>query len=254
MAIDPLRVGYPLYTGVDMLDVVGSAEVFAWATDPRTGRRAEVHFVAPTLDPVATVTGRKLLPDTTYADCPRLDLLYVPGGGQVGVGAAMRDAALLEFLRRQAGHPGTLVAAVCSGALVLAAAGLLDGHLATTHWQFRSSLALFSRVQVADGYPRWQWSGDRCITGGGISSTIDESLELVSRIMGKEAAERVQLGIQYAPRPPFPGGDPLTSPPEIVARARGGETKIYDYLAPIIRGLPEAPAAAAPAPDPLPAE
>lgn len=242
----PFRIGYPLYAGVDMLDVVGSAEVFAWSSDPRTGRSTEVLFVGPTLDPVVTITGKRLLPDATFTDCPQLDVLYVPGGGHVGIGNAMQDPALIGFLQRQA-EKAQVVAAVCSGALLLAAAKLLDGHEATTHWQFRSSLALFPRVQVAAHYPRWVWSGDRCITGGGISSTIDESLELVHRIMGKEESERVQLGIQYRPDPPFPGGDPETSRPVIVAEEEPGGRRIHDYLAPIIRGLEDAH----PAPPPL---
>lgn len=236
--LPPFRVGYPLYAGVDMLDVVGSAEVFRSADGIWDGRAVEVLFVGPRCgDPVPTYGGSRLLPDVPFQYCPPLDVLYVPGGSHDGIGAALQDSTLMGFIRQQA-ETAQIVASVCSGALLLAAAGLLDKQPATTHWAFRSSLELIAGPEVVADYPRAVWSEDRRrITGGGISSTIDESLEILRQIAGDEVAQRVQLAIQYNPKPPFPGGDPASSPPAIVALDAGAEQQIRDYLAPIIQGL-----------------
>ncbi|MGB0063368.1 MAG: DJ-1/PfpI family protein, partial [Terracidiphilus sp.] len=149
--------------------------------------------------------------DKTFENCPQLDVLFVPGGADpVSVLTAGHPGSnlYLDFLIRQA--EGTqLVCSVCTGALLLAGAGLLNGHLATTHWAFKDVLRLFP-LCVVDDYRRFVQSGQR-ITGAGISSGLDESLYIVSLLYGLDVARRCQLAMQYNPHPPFHCGDPADS-------------------------------------------
>ena len=154
-----------------------------------------------------------LTPDLTFAECPQLDVLCVPGG--VGVNPLMEDEEVLEFLRRQA-EGARHVTSVCSGSLVLAAAGLLAGRQATTHWASHDFLARLGAIPVrarvvADG---------KFMTGGGVTAGIDMALRMVSELFGRETAEAVQLYLEYAPEPPFTAGQPETAPAAVVARVR----------------------------------
>jgi cyclohexyl-isocyanide hydratase len=175
-----------------------------------------VHLVWKTLEPVRAITGMRILPDTTFADCPQLDVICVPGGS--GVAALMEDAEVLDFLRGQVAG-ARYVTSVCTGALVLGAAGLLKGKKATTHWashDFLSSLgAIPTRGRVVcDG---------NLFTGGGVTAGIDFALTLVAEMCGPDVAQAVQLQIEYAPAPPFTAGSPDTAPASVLdmARARG---------------------------------
>jgi cyclohexyl-isocyanide hydratase len=206
MGDSAFAIGIPIYEKANLLDIAGPYQVFAtpfWNTS--------VKLVAASLAPVRTVEGASFVPDVTFEQCPPLDMLFVPGGpGQCDM---MTNDAYMGFLVRQ-GQSAKCVASVCVGALLLAAAGLLDGCKATTHWAAIPCLQLFPEIEVAPLYPRFvvdhKGLGLR-VTGGGVSSGIDEALEIVSLIAGQDAARNIQLLLQYAPNPPFADGDPATA-------------------------------------------
>jgi cyclohexyl-isocyanide hydratase len=205
-----VRVGFILFPGLTQLDLTGPFEVFAkW-------RDAEVHLVWKDLAPVRAETGMRILPDTSFADCPPLDVICVPGGP--GIAALMEDAETLAFLKAQAAT-ARFVTSVCTGALVLAAAGLLRGVRATSHWASRDLLARFGATVMADRVVR----DGRFLTGGGVTAGIDFALVLVAEIAGAATAQAIQLQIEYAPAPPFDAGRPETAPADVLAdvRARG---------------------------------
>ncbi|HEX2204951.1 MAG TPA: DJ-1/PfpI family protein [Longimicrobium sp.] len=203
-----LTIGIPLYPGVDLLDVVGPHEVFSWMRMTWPGNEVAVRLLAETLDPVTTMNGARVLPDAPFRDASgdwvKLDVLFVPGAGDDKIRNA--PPALLDFVRAQA--DATWVCSVCTGALILAEAGLLDGYRATTHWTSLDWLRTYRNVRVAEGYPRYVLDGNR-VTGGGISSGLDESLALVALVTGDpNVARKTQLAIQYHPQPDFDCGDP----------------------------------------------
>jgi len=197
-----LKVGFPLYEGFDSLDVVGPFQTFTFAEMDR-------YLVGPTTGVVTSFEGIALQPRTTFDDSKlQLDVLFVPGGeNPVSVlqKGRLGSNPYLDFLARQAPHC-KLVCSVCTGALLLAGAGLLDGHTVTTHWAFKPVLSLF-KCKVVDDYRRYVQSGNR-ITGGGISSGLDEGLYIVSLLYGSDRARRGQLAMQYHPQPMFRCGDP----------------------------------------------
>jgi cyclohexyl-isocyanide hydratase len=203
---------FPLYNGVTLLDFSGATQVFAFAG-------FKPIWVAPTCDPIKTTEGVQVLPGDT-SDGVRgkpIEILFVPGGGSK-VAEMMQDPVFLDFVR-EVGRSARYAGSVCTGAFILAAAGLLDGFEATTYWSQRENLALFPNVRVAAGYPRWVIDGNR-FTGGGVSSSIDLALELVSRISGPARSMAAQLDCQYAPDPPFASGDPSQAPPEVTEAVR----------------------------------
>jgi cyclohexyl-isocyanide hydratase len=173
---------------------------------------ADLHLVWKARKPVLAGGGLKLTPTTTFADCPQLDLICVPGGG--GVNALLTDKATLDFVRRQAKRAQYLTS-VCTGALVLGAAGLLRGKRATTHWMSMEFLPMFGATPVQE---RVVMDGN-VITGGGVTAGIDFALQVVAEIADEKAARAIQLGIEYAPDPPFDSGDPRRAPAELVQAA-----------------------------------
>jgi cyclohexyl-isocyanide hydratase len=201
-AAPALKVGIPLYAGFDSLDVMGPLQTFTFAG-------MDCWLLSESGAQTTSFEGVTVLPRSSFAACPQLDVLFVPGGedpvavlqqGQPGTNP------YLDFLAKQA--PGCqLVCSVCTGALLLAGAGLLDGHIVTTHWAFLPVLRLFKRCHVVDDYRRYVQSGNR-VTGGGISSGLDEALYIVSLLYGTDQARRGQLGMQYRPTPIFHAGDP----------------------------------------------
>ncbi len=211
MASQPLAV-FPLYDGSTLLDFGGATQVFAFAG-------LTPIWAAPTLDPVTTTEGVQVLPSRTFESLAAepIEILFVPGGGSA-VAKAMLDPELVGFVRA-AGRRARYAGSVCTGAFVVAAAGLFDGFEATTYWSQRENLALFPEIEVAAGYPRWVIHGNR-FSGGGISSSIDLALELVSLRSGATQSMTTQLSIQYAPDPPFQSGDPSQAPPEVTHSVR----------------------------------
>jgi cyclohexyl-isocyanide hydratase len=206
MALRPLVV-FPLYNGSTLLDFAGATQIFAFAG-------FKTLWVAPTCDPIKTTEGVQVLPGDTFDGVREktIEVFFVPGGGRK-VGEVIQDPVYVDFVREVGGNASS-AGSVCTGAFLLAAAGLLDGHEATTYWSQRENLALFPKIHVAAGYPRWVIHGNR-FTGGGISSSLDLALELVSRISGPTQSMTTQLSCQYAPAPPFSSGDPSQAPPEV---------------------------------------
>lgn len=201
------RIGLLVFPRVQQLDLTGPYEVFASLPG------AEVHLVWKTTDPITSATGLVLTPTTAFADCPPLDVLCVPGGA--GVNALLRDPAVLDFIRDRAAG-ARYVTSVCTGALVLGAAGLLRGKRATTHWASHDLLARFGAIPTRGRVVR----DGALVTGGGVTAGIDFALTLAAELVGREAAEAVQLNLEYAPAPPFDAGTPETAPPAVVAAVR----------------------------------
>ncbi|WP_018259505.1 DJ-1/PfpI family protein [Methylobacterium sp. WSM2598] len=203
----PLRFGILAFPAVQQLDLTGPYEVFASAGD------AEVHLLWKDRRPLTSATGLILAPTTTLAECPPLDVLCVPGGA--GVNALLEDAEVIGFLRDRAAG-ARFVTSVCTGALVLGAAGLLAGKRATTHWNALDLLAHFGATPVEARIVR----DGSLITAGGVTAGIDFGLALVAALRGRDQAEAIQLALEYAPAPPFSAGTPREAPPEIVALVR----------------------------------
>jgi cyclohexyl-isocyanide hydratase len=200
-----LNVGMVLFPDLTQLDLTGPYEVFARL--PGT----TVCLIAETMTPVRSERGLTIGPDTTFESAPRLDIICVPGGP--GVDAMMEDGVLLAFLRARA--PGArYVTSVCTGALVLGAAGLLQGYRATTHWLSQDILVLFGADPVDE---RVVIDRDR-ITGGGITAGIDFGLTVAAEVFGQQVAQEVQLMLEYRPEPPFTSGSPQTAPAGVVQR------------------------------------
>lgn len=202
-----LTIGLLLFPQVQQLDLTGPYDVFAALPE------ADVRLIWKDRAPLRASSGMWLTPDTTYADCPALDVICVPGGS--GVGPLMEDAETLAFLRRQAGQARYLTS-VCTGALVLGVAGLLRGRRATTHWAFHELLAPLGAIPVEARVVR----DGNLLTGGGITAGIDFALTLAAELCGDDVAQSVQLQLEYAPAPPFDAGSPARAPAELVARVR----------------------------------
>lgn len=194
-------IGIPVYQGVDLLDVTGPHEVFKWM-----GAEVEVRLLSASLDiPIVTRDGFRFLATHLFSDTANLDVLWVPGGDPDVLELMMNRSdggAFLDFLRRIGGDTDW-ICSVCEGAMLLAAAGLLDGYRATTHWLFLPCLRKFKNIDVVEGLPRYVHDRNR-LTGGGISSGLDESLHLIRLIKGDDVARDIQRTLQYFPEPPFP--------------------------------------------------
>jgi cyclohexyl-isocyanide hydratase len=203
----PFQIGFLVFPGITQLDMTGPHEVFA----RMPGR--EFHLVWKTLDAVLAQSGMRLVPTTRLDASPQLDLICVPGGP--GVNALLNDAEVLEFVRHQAAG-ARYVTAVCTGTLVLGAAGLLKGKRATTHWMSHHLLASFGAKPVAE---RVVVDGN-IITGGGVTAGIDFALKVVAEVAGEATARAIQLSIEYDPQPPFDAGSPEKAGDAIVTLQR----------------------------------
>ena len=200
-------IGFLIFPRLTQLDFTGPFEVLSRLPG------ATVRTLWKQAGPVRSDTGLTMLADTALAECPQLDILCVPGGP--GVAPLMEDAEVLDFLRRQA--PGCAwVTSVCTGALVLGAAGLLAGRRATTHWASHDFLAALGATPVQARVVR----DGNLVTGGGVTAGIDFALSLIGEIAGPEVAQSIQLQIEYAPAPPFDAGRPETAPATVRAAAQ----------------------------------
>jgi cyclohexyl-isocyanide hydratase len=194
------NVGFVIFPDLTQLDFTGPLQVLARLPQSTT------HIIAKSEDPVPSDCGLGLVPTRTFANCPPLDLICIPGGSS-GVVGVMNDRDTIQFVRRQAGT-AKYVTSVCTGAFVLGVAGLLKGRRATTHWAFTELLPLVGATYekariVKDG---------NVITAGGVTSGIDFGLSVVAEIAGETVAQTIQLGIEYDPDPPFNSGHPDRAP------------------------------------------
>src|SRR6266851_968375 len=198
--------GMLVFPNLTQLDLTGPYEVLARLPG------AETLLLWKTLDPVRSEHGLTIVPMATFSSCPPLDLVLVPGGA--GINPLLEDAEVLAFLRRVSG-PARYVVGICTGSLVLGAAGLLRGRRAGTHWMSRDLLAAFGAEPVAERVV----ADGKFFTGGGVTAGIDVALAVAAEIAGRAAAEAIQLGIEYAPAPPFGSGSPETADPAVLAGA-----------------------------------
>lgn len=203
----PLDIAFLLFPQVTQLDLTGPAQVLS-----RLGH-ARVHLVAKTIEPVRTDAGFAIMPTATLDQVPRPDILCVPGG--FGVNDAIDDAPTLDWVRA-AGNEAQWVTSVCTGAMILGAAGLLIGYRATTHWAQHHHLSAFGAIPVSE---RVVFDRNR-VTGGGVTAGIDFALALTAAIRGEAHARLVQLSLEYDPAPPFDGGSPDRAKPETLAAYR----------------------------------
>ena len=202
-----LQIGLLVFPRVTQLDLTGPLQVFASVPD------AQVHLIWKRIEPVPSDSVLILTPTVSFADCPQLDVICVPGGA--GTDDMINDEEMLEFLRRQA--PGAkYITSVCTGSLVLGAAGLLKGYRAATHWTAMEFLSLYGATPEKN---RVCVDRNR-VTGGGVTAGIDFALTLVSILRDRPTAEAIQLRLEYNPAPPFNAGSPDTAPPDILARMK----------------------------------
>lgn len=201
------RIGLLIFPNITQLDATGPYEVFIKFPD------AEVRLIWKSLDPVKAGGGMLLTPDTTFDDCPQLDLICVPGGA--GMNPLLNDDETLDFIRSQA-VSAKYVTSVCTGSLVLGAAGLLKGKRATSHWMSVEMLEAFGAEPVAERVVR----DGNIITGGGITAGIDFALVIAAEVLGDDAARAIQLGLEYNPQPPFDSGSPDRADAALVERTR----------------------------------
>lgn len=201
-----IEIGILFYPGMTQLDVTGPFEV--WARLPNV----RVHLLWKRIEPVISDVGLPLLPTTTFADCPELDVFCIGGGpGQV---ASMDDDELVAFVRDKGGS-ARYITSVCAGCLILGAAGLLDGYKSACHWLMSDQLAAFGAIAVDE---RVVIDRNR-ISGGGVTAGIDFGFQVASELCGEDVAKKLQLMLEYQPQPPFD----LTvqnAPPELIANMR----------------------------------
>lgn len=206
-AVPPLEVAMLAFPAMTLLDLVGPQATW--------GHHARTHIVWETMDPLVTDTGVTVVPTATFATCPRsVDILFVPGG--FGTWDVVANPAALEFLRSRA-EGARYVTSVCTGSLILAAAGLLDGYRAATHW---ATYDMLRELGVEGAHERVVVDRNR-ITGGGVTAGIDFGLTVLAALRGEVVARTTQLMLEYDPAPPFDAGSPERAGAELTAMVRG---------------------------------
>ncbi len=219
-----IKLAFVLFPNLTQLDFTGAVQVLSRIPG------AETHVAAKTLAPVPTDCGFSIVPTTDFLTCPQADLICVPGGH--GVEQALEDEDTIAFVAQQA-TAAKYASSVCTGALLLGAAGLLNGKKATTHWAYTSLLPLFgarhedARV-VRDG---------ALITAGGVTAGIDFGFTVVAEIAGEAVARNIQLGLEYDPKPPFENGSPKIASPASVIKVSAGFENRVNILKSIIEKL-----------------
>ncbi|WP_343552985.1 DJ-1/PfpI family protein [Pantoea sp.] len=214
-ATSPLNIGFLLFPNLTQLDLTGPWEVFARMPNVNN------YLIWKNRQPVMSDRGMAIVPTMTFNECPQLDLICIPGGpGQI---ALMDDVETLDFIRRMAEN-AQWVTSVCTGSLVLGAAGLLQGYRATSHWGSLDQLSLLGATPVAERVVR-----DRNrITGAGVTSGIDFALTVAETLFGRDVAENIQLQMEYDPAPPFNSGSPRSASAERLVQAK---LQMHDFIA-----------------------
>jgi cyclohexyl-isocyanide hydratase len=202
--LSSLSVAFLIYPDVTQLDFTGPAQVLSRLGNTR------VDFVWKSLEPVATDSGFSLLPTATFEELDGADIICVPGG--MGCVDVIEDEATIGWVRK-VGEQASWVTSVCTGSLILGAAGLLRGYRAACHWAWRDQLRLFGAKPVAE---RVVMDRNR-VTGGGVTAGIDFALALTAAIRGEAHARLVQLALEYDPRPPFDSGSPERASKPLIA-------------------------------------
>jgi cyclohexyl-isocyanide hydratase len=194
------NVGFVIFPEVTQLDFTGPLQLLSRLP------QSAIHVVAKSASPVMSDCRLGLVPTHTFANCPSLDLICIPGGSE-GVAGIINDRETIEFVRQQAGA-AKYVTSVCTGAFVLGVAGLLKGRRATTHWAYTDLLPLVGATYEKAGVVK----DGNVITGGGVAAGIDFALSAIGEIAGETTARRIQLGVEYDPSPPFDSGHPDKAP------------------------------------------
>jgi transcriptional regulator GlxA family with amidase domain len=207
-----MQIAILVFEKLTALDAVGPYEVLSRVPG------AELTFVSTQAGPLRTDTGRLgLNADAVIEDHPEPDVLLIPGGE--GNRPLMRDERVLDWIRHADEHT-TWTTSVCTGSLVLGAAGILDGKRATTHWAYRETLRQFGAEPVVERFVE----DGKVMTAAGVSAGIDMALTLAARLTHENVAKAIQLGIEYDPAPPFDSGSPEKADPELVELVRGLES------------------------------
>ncbi|MEM7541274.1 MAG: DJ-1/PfpI family protein [Pseudomonadota bacterium] len=203
-----INVGIYIFENLTMMDAYAPLQFFAMV------EQMEAFTFAKTSEPLMCDAGALLTPHYGFDDCPEIDVLVVAGGGNTL--AQMQDKTVIEFLRK-VGAKAQYVTSVCTGSLILAEAGLLDGYKAATHWAYTDVLSSYQNVTQVD--ERVVIDRNR-ITGGGITAGLDFALTLIAEAINEPAAHAMQLIFEYRPQPPFNSGGPETAPPPVVEAVR----------------------------------
>jgi transcriptional regulator GlxA family with amidase domain len=222
------HIAFVLFDEITLLDLVGPLQVLKALTSPFAAVVVGEH-----LRPMSTDTGLSITPQRRFADVPDPYVVLVPGGA--GSVAAMANPAVQAYLKRSA-RSATIIASVCTGALVLAATGMLEGRRATTHWAYARELELLGARYVRE---RWVEDGP-FITGAGVSAGIDLALVLVAKLASRKEATRIQLGIEYDPHPPYGGIDwPRVGDVERQRQRQGGTGRRLNDARRLLAGRPD---------------
>jgi cyclohexyl-isocyanide hydratase len=211
-----MKIGFLIFENVTQLDFTAPFEVFARMP------QSEVFLISKDMNAVKSDKGLSVNPTHTFENCPQLDLICVPGGG--GISEVIEDEKALNFLKSQAQN-AKYITSVCTGSIVLAVAGLLDGYKATTHWLSIDLLRKFKNIEVVE---------DRVVkdrnrfTGGGVTAGIDFALTIAAEIYGESIAKEIQLIIEYNPQPPFRSGSPKLVDVEILNKVISSRNEIQN--------------------------
>ena len=210
-----MKIAMLVYPGMTPLDLLGPLQT--WSQMPDT----EIQIVWKNTDPVMTDAGMDVVPTHSFADAfENPDIIFAPGGRKPTIDLT-QDADTMAFLKSR-GENAKWVTSVCTGALLLGAAGLLDGYKATTHWAAIPFLEGFGAIPTEG---RYVIDRNRA-TGGGVTAGIDFGLAMVAEIAGKETAQMIQLAMEYSPQPPFKSGTPSEAPPEILQKVLDGYANV----------------------------
>ncbi len=202
-ATQPKNVAILIFNGVEVLDFAGPTDVFTHARDPKGRPAFKLYAVAKSMEPITSQGFVKIIPNYTFADCPKPDILVIPGGG---VGGVVRDDETMKWIKN-AGGKSERVLSVCTGALILQAAGFLDGQKATTHWSAIETLRKQAPTTTVLENVRYVDNG-QIVTSAGVSAGIDMTLHVVAKLLGFDAAETAARGMEYEwkPREEYPKG------------------------------------------------